>query len=288
MCTPRGGIMTDLTVTRLAENSYYLVSAAATETHDLGWIQAYAPDDGSVTIENVTARTGVLTLAGPRSRELLQAVTRGDVSPEGFPFFRSRELEIGMTPVRALRLSFVGELGFELHHPVEYQRHLYDTILEAGSALGLVDFGYRALESMRLEKCYRLWGADMSADWTPLMAGLERFVDFGKGEFVGREALLREREQGPRRLLACLVVEATRADAHGHEPVFAPDVDGPVAYVASGGFGHRIGKSLALAYLQPEYAVPGTRLSVAILGERRPATVRAQPLYDSANERLLG
>lgn len=286
MCTPNGGIVCDLTVTRLSEDAFYLVSAAATEAHDVGWIRAHAPDDGSVRIENVTARTGVLTLAGPRSRELLQAVTRDDVSREAFPFFRCRELEVGMAPVRALRVSYVGELGFELHHPVEYQRHLYDVLLEAGEPLGLVDFGYRALESLRLEKCYRLWGADLSADWTPLQAGLERFVAFDKGDFLGRDALLAEREEGPRFVLSCLAVDADGADAHGHEPIYAGP-GAPVAYVASGGYGHTLGVSIALAYLPAELAEPATELAVGLLGARRPARVAEQPLYDPTNARLV-
>lgn len=191
-----------------------------------------------------------------------------------------------MAPVRALRVSFVGELGYELHHPVEYQRHLYDLLLEAGEPLGLADFGYRALESLRLEKCYRLWGADLSADWTPLQAGLERFVAFDKGPFVGREALLAERDGGPRSVLSCLVVGEDGADAHGHEPVWAGG-DSPVAYVASGGYGHTLGVSIALAYLPAGLAAPGTELEVGLLGARRPARVAEQPLYDPANERLL-
>ncbi len=287
LCTPKGGIEADVTVTRLAEDRFYVVSAAATETHDLAWIRAHAPDDGSVRVENVTARYGVLTLAGPRSRELLQAVTRADVSREAFPFFRCQELELGMAPVRVLRVSYVGELGFELHHPVEYQRHLYDLVLEAGEPLGVVDFGYRALESMRLEKCYRLWGADMSADWTPLQAGLQRFVAFDKGDFSGREALLREKEAGVPFVLSCIVVDDDGADAHGHEPVFAGH-DRPIAYVASGGYGHTLGVSIALSYLPAEHSRIGTELEVEILGDRRPARVVAQPLYDPENERLLG
>ena len=185
----------------------------------------------------------------------------------------------------ALRVSYVGELGFELHHRVEHLRTLYELLLEAGEPLGLVDFGYRALESLRLEKGYRLWGADMSADYTPLEAGLERFVRFDRGDFVGRDALLRQRERGVERSLACLVVDADGADAHGYEPVLA---DGrAVGYVASGGFGHVLEKSLALAYLPIAHAGPGTELEVEILGERRGSTVAAQPLYDPHNERLL-
>lgn len=286
MCTPKGGIECDLTVTRLAGDRFYVVSAAATETHDLAWIERHLPDDGSVALENLTARLGVLTLAGPRSRELLQALTRADVSREAFPFFRCRELEVGMAPVRALRVSYVGELGYELHHPVEYQRHLYEQLLAAGEPLGLVDFGYRALDSLRLEKCYRLWGADLSADWSPLMAGLDRFVDLEKGEFIGREALLAEHRRGPSFVLSCLVVDGDGADAHGHEPIYAGP-GSPVAYVASGGYGHTLGVSIALAYLRPEHAAIGARLEVELLGERRAAVVSEQPLYDPAGERLL-
>jgi dimethylglycine dehydrogenase len=287
MCTPRGGIECDLTVTRLGADRFYVISAAATETHDLAWIERHVPVDGSVRLDNVTARLGVLTLAGPRSRELLQRLTRADVSREAFPFFTCRELELGMAAARVLRVSYVGELGYELHHPLELQRHLYEAVLEAGDGLGLVDVGYRALESLRLEKAYRLWGADLSADWTPLQAGLGRFVAFDKGEFIGREALLAERESGPRWILSCLVVDDAGADAHGHEPIYAPGAERPVAYVASGGYGHTLERSLALAYLRPEQAEAGTALEVGILGERRPARVVEQPLYDPRAERLL-
>jgi len=287
MLTERGGIQADVTVTLLEDGVYYVVSAAATETHDLAWLEANLPEDGSVAIDNVTARTGVLTLAGPRSRELLQRVSTDDFTNEGFRFFRARRVHVGNAPVLALRVSYVGELGWELHHPLEHQNALYDLLCDAGSDLGLVDFGYRALDSMRLEKAYRLWGADMSADWTPLQAGLERFVAFDKGDFTGREALLRERERGSTHALACLAVEAADADAHGYEPVWAHG-DAPVAYVAAGGYGHTIGKSLAFAYLPLAHAAVGTRLEVTILGERRPATVTEQPLYDPEGTRLLG
>ena len=273
-------------MTRLAEHRFYVVSAAATEAHDFAWIERHLPDDGSVRLENVTARYGVLTLAGPRSRELLRALTDADLSNEAFPFFRAREIEVGAVPVLALRLSYVGELGYELHHPLEYQRRLYELLLEAGEPLGLVDFGYRALDSMRLEKGYRLWGADLSPIYTPLEAGLERFVRFDKGDFVGREALLRQQEEGPRRRLCCLTVETLDADPHGHEPVLAGG--GPIGYVSSGGYGHAVERSIALAYLPVAYAEPDTPLEVEVLGERRPATVVAEPLYDPKNERLLG
>jgi dimethylglycine dehydrogenase len=285
MCTERGGIECDVTVTRLGEDHFYVVSAAATESHDYAWISSHLPDDDSVRLENVTSRYGVLTLAGPRSREVLQSLTDLDCSRKGFRFFRCHDLHVGMAPVRALRLSYVGELGYELHHPIEYQRYLYDLLMEAGAQFEIVDWGYRALDSMRLEKAYRLWGIDMSADWTPLEAGMDRFIAFDKGDFIGRDALLRQRDRGIERSLACLVVDADDADPHGYEPVL--DGNESIGYVSAGGYGHTIEKSIALAYLPTAYADLGTELEVKILGERRRAQVVKAPLYDPKNERLL-
>jgi dimethylglycine dehydrogenase len=286
MCTPKGGIECDVTVTKLAENHYYVVSAAATELHDFEWIARHVPDDGSVTLENVSSSMAVLTLAGPRSRDLLEALTQSDCSNAAFRFFRCRHMRVGMAPVRALRVSFVGELGYELHVSMEYQRHIYDLLMREGEAHGIVDWGYRALDSMRLEKAYRLWSADMSADWTPLEAGMDRFVNFEKGDFIGRDALLRQKENGVDRLLTCMLVDATDADARAFEPVLSDD--NHVGYVASGGYGHRIEKSIAFSYLPTEFTAPGTQLSIEILGDRRRATVVETPLYDPQNERLLG
>jgi dimethylglycine dehydrogenase len=281
MLTPKGGIECDLTVSLLKPERYYVVCAAATETHDLAWIERHEPGDGSVQVDNVTADYGVLTLAGPRSRELLQRLSRDDLSREAFPFFRARHIDVAGMDVMALRVSYVGELGFELHHPLELQRVLYDRLWDAGDDLGLVDFGYRALDSLRLEKGYRLWGVDMSADYTPLEAGLERFVAFDKGDFVGRDALL-AREPAIR--LCTLVVDADDADAHGYEPVY---VDGElVSYVMAGGFGHTVGESIALAYLPLEHAHEGNDVELEILGGRRRARVVADAVYDPAGERL--
>jgi dimethylglycine dehydrogenase len=285
-CRPGGGIECDLTVTRVEPDRFYVVSAAATEEHDHAWLQSQLRDeDDEVRLENVTGRYGVLTLAGPRSRELLQKLTDADVSRTALPFFHARELQLGPVPARVLRVSYVGELGFELHHPLEHQPVLYDLVQDAGAMLGLVDFGYRALDSMRLEKAYRLWGVDMSADYTPLEAGLERFVCFDKGDFVGRDALMRQREAGIGRTLACLTIESGGAEAHGYEPVRAGGE--PIGYVAAGGYGHTVERSIALAYLPLEHAAVGTALTVDIVGEPTPALVVPQPLYDPENLRLL-
>jgi len=190
-----------------------------------------------------------------------------------------------MAPVRALRVSYVGELGYELHHPIEYQRHLYDLLMAEGEKYEIVDFGYRSLDAMRLEKAYRLWGVDMSADWTPIQAGLDRFVAFDKGDFIGREALVKERDEGATMGLACLVIETEDRDAHGYEPVRSGGE--VIGYIAAGGYGPVVEKSIALAYLPTEFLEVGTELTVALVGEEFKATVVEQPLYDPKNERLL-
>ena len=284
MCSSSGGVECDVTVTRLGEDRFYIVSAAAGEAHDEAWLETHLPEDGSVRLENVTSRFGVLTLAGPRSRDLLSAVADADCGPQAFSFFSCLPMEVGMAPVRALRVSFVGELGYELHHPIEYQRHIYGQLLEAGLPLGLVDFGYRALDSMRLEKAYRMWGLDLSLDFTPLEAGMDRLVCLDK-DFIGRGRLLDVASNGgPQRRLACLVVDVDGADAHGFEPV--RDGDRLLGYVTSGGYGFRVERSIALSYLPCHYCEPGTELTVEILGNRRTAEVVPVPLYDPANELL--
>jgi dimethylglycine dehydrogenase len=285
MLTERGGIECDLTVTKLDEDRYYLVGAAATEVHDLEWIVRHLPGDGSVSVENLTEARGVLTVAGPRSRELLAAVTPDDVSSEAFPWMSGHTIRIGGAPVFAMRISYVGELGWELHHPVEHLVDIYEALIAAGEPLGLVDFGYRALDSMRMEKAYRLWGADISADFTPHEAGLNMFVKLDKGAFIGREALMRQEEEGISRSLACITVECGDAIPVRSEAIRS--VEGEVVgYVSAAEHGHVVGKVIALAYLPVALAVPGTTLEIGVLGEWRPATVVKAPLFDPSNERL--
>jgi dimethylglycine dehydrogenase len=236
-----------------------------------------------VTIENVTARWGVLILAGPRARDVLGRITDADLSNGAFPWFSAREIQAGSAPVRALRINFVGELGWELHHPAEYQVGLYEALRRAGEDVGLVDFGLRAMDSLRLEKAYRAWGSDINTEVTPLEAGLERFVAFDKGDFIGREALLRQRREGVRKRLATLEVDADDADCWGNEALWAGDRVAGIT--TSGGYGYWLGRSLAVAYLDAELARPGTRLAVEILGDRRPAVVLAEPPFDPENLR---
>ncbi|MHB1434111.1 MAG: GcvT family protein [Streptosporangiaceae bacterium] len=286
MCTERGGIECDLTITRTGADRFYLVSAAATRTHDYEWLREHAPADDSVRIEDRTGRLAVLTIAGPRSREVLQAISDDDFSAAAFPFFTARQVRIEMAPTLALRVSYVGELGWELHLPAEYQRHAYDRIRAAGREYGMIDFGYHALESMRLEKSYLLWGADITPDDTPLEAGLGRFVRTGKGDFIGRAALAGQQADGCARVLRTLRIADPGTYPHGHEAVYR---DGRlVSYVTSGGYGHRVGAGIALAYLPTGAATPGTAVEVAIGGQRRPATVADGPLYDPVGARMRG
>jgi dimethylglycine dehydrogenase len=283
LLTARGTIEGDVTVTRLAPERFLVLSASVAELHDLDWLRRHAPVDGSVTIENVTARWGVLILAGPRARDILGRITDADLSNGAFPWFSAREIQAGSAPVRALRINFVGELGWELHHPVEYQVGLYETLRRAGEDVGLVDFGLRAMDSLRLEKAYRAWSSDINTEVTPLEAGLERFVAFDKGDFIGRAALLRQRREGVRKRLATLEVDADDADCWGNEALWAGDR--VVGITTSGGYGYWLGRSLVVAYLDAELARPGTRLAVEILGDRRPAVVLAEPPFDPENHR---
>jgi 4-methylaminobutanoate oxidase (formaldehyde-forming) len=199
----------------------------------------------------------------------------------------ARDILLGPVPVRALRVTYTGELGWELHHPIEYSRTLYDLLVAAGAGAGLVDIGYRALESLRLEKGYRLWGADIGPLDTPLEAGLERFVAFDKGDFVGRDALLRQRDGGVERRLACLTIDIGSDDdlfPRGGEPIF--DRGSLIGYLRAAHPGHTVGRTIGLAYLTPDGAVAGASLEVEVLGERRTATVVDAPLYDPEGARM--
>jgi dimethylglycine dehydrogenase len=284
LLNPRGTIECDVTVTRLAPERFLVLSAAVAELHDLDWLLRHAPETG-VAIENVTDRWGVLILAGPRAREVLARLSDAELGSAAFPWLAAREITVGHAPVRALRVNFVGELGWELHHPIEYQVGLYQALMDAGRDLGLADFGLRAMDALRLEKGYRVWGADINTEVTPLEAGLERFVAFDKGEFLGRATLLAQRRDGVRKRLATLAVDALDADCHGNEAVLVPASDRVAGITTSGGYAHWLGRSLAVAYLDADQAAVGARLDVEVLGERRPAVVLPEPAFDPENHR---
>jgi dimethylglycine dehydrogenase len=287
MLSPRGGIELDVTITRLESDRFYVVSAAATETRDLDWIERHVPNDGSVVVQNITGAWGVLMLAGPRAREILGSLTDADLSSAAFPFMSARDIRVGPVPVRALRVTYTGELGWELHHPIEWSRALDALLVDAGAAAGLADVGYRALDSLRLEKGYRFWGVDIGPQDTPLEAGLERFVAFDKGDFIGREQLLRQRAEGVTRHLSCVTIDLSIDDdlfPRGGEPVYS--TAGLVGYLRAAHPGHAVGRTIGLAYLPRDHSTPGSPLEVEILGERRSASVVAAPLYDPEGGRM--
>jgi dimethylglycine dehydrogenase len=284
-CAPSGGIVTEMTLTGFTPERYWLISAAAGERHDEHWLREHLPAGGAVQIENLSARYGTLIIVGPKSRELLAPLTSADLSNAAFPWLSMRAIDIGYTQATALRVNYMGELGWELHIPVEHLLSVYELLWEAGKHLGISDFGLYAMDSLRLEKCYRSWKADLTTEYTPFMASLDRFVKLDKaGGFIGQEALRREAVAGPRERFVPLIVDAADADAAAVSIVYRGDE--VVGLVTSGGYGYRLKCSIALAYVRTDLAVPGTELEVEILGERRRAVVGREPLYDPDNARL--
>jgi 4-methylaminobutanoate oxidase (formaldehyde-forming) len=284
MLDERGGIECDLTVTRLEPDRFMLITGAAFGTHDLGWIRAHLPDDGSVYARDITSSLCATGLWGPRARDILQSVSDDDVSNEAFPYMTARHIAVGAVPALALRVTYVGELGWEIYAPTEYGHLLWATLWEAGQPFGVVAGGYRAIDSMRLEKGYRYWSADIHSEYTPYEAGLGFAVRLRKGPFLGREALLRARERLLSRKLCCLVLADGSAVVFGNEAIL--DGDRPVARITSGGYGYSVRRSIAYGYLPVEYAEPGTDLDILWFGERIPATVTREPLYDPNNSKI--
>jgi dimethylglycine dehydrogenase len=285
--TPRGGIRSEFTLTRIERELFYVVSAGAAERYDSDYLRKSLPADGSVRLSNVTGARGCFVLAGPRSRAVLAKLTTTALDNSAFPWLGARVIEVGLaTNVYALRVNFVGALGWELHFPIEYAHHVFDALFEAGAEFGIGMVGMRAMESMRLEKSYRMWGTDMTRDYTPFEAGLDRFVRMEKPDFIGKRALAEQRSRGvPNRFATFEVHGVIDADPLGNEPLFAPR--GPmVGRTTSGYFGHTLEKSLAIGYVKPEFAAVGTELEIEILGERKRATVLPDSPYDPENRAL--
>jgi sarcosine dehydrogenase len=252
LCNERGGIEADLTFARLDDNRFYMVTGSAFGVRDMGWISKHLPTDGSVAVHELTSARATINLAGPLSRQILEKVADGDVSNETFPYMTARELRIGFAPVLALRVTYLGELGYELHLPTEYGAHVYELLWAAGRDFGLADAGYRAIDSLRLEKRYLYWGSDITPDYTPYEAGLGFAVSLKKqSDFIGRMALEKAKAAGPRRKLVTLLVDAD-VQLYGGEAIRR---DGKVLGVtSSAGWGHTIGKAIALGYVPAEQA----------------------------------
>ncbi|TMD87946.1 MAG: FAD-dependent oxidoreductase [Chloroflexi bacterium] len=283
MLNDAGGIECDFTITRLAEDRFRIVTGTAFGQHDLFWIRDHISDDGSVQVEDVTSSLACIGLWGPAARTILQPLTTTDISNKSFPYMTSQQLAVGSVPCLALRVTYVGELGWELYCPSEFGLRLWDTIWEPGQSQGLTAGGYKAVDSMRLEKGYRVWGADIGPEVNPYDAGLGFCVKLDKGDFIGRDALVKAREAPSSTRLACLVLDDPRSVALGSEPVrIAGDVTGRVT---SGGYGYTVGKSIAYAYV-PASAIIGTALEVEIFGTWVPGHVSDEPLYDPTGQRV--
>ncbi len=290
-CADDGGVWSEMTLTRLAEEHYLLISGAAAKWHDHQWLHEHLPEGSAIELTDVSDDYGTLVVAGPRSRDVLQPMTHTDLSNESFRWLTCQSMSLAGIEVRALRVNFVGELGWELHVRQEHQLALYDALQEAGSAFGLQDFGMYAMESMRLEKSYRAWKVDLDHEYSPLRSALDRFVDLAKPAFKGREALVAEAANDLPDVFATLVLDGDQdssiidnTDALYGCPVL---VDGEiVGYTTSGGYGHRTSKSIALGYVSPEFSLEGTRVEVNVLGNLRVAHVVGESPYDPENKAL--
>ena len=281
MLNSRGGIECDFTVTRLEAERFLIVTGTAFGRHDLSWIASHTPSDGSVAVRDITASMACYGLWGPRARDILMSVTSDDLA---FGYMQARFITVGDVPCWALRVTYVGETGWELYPTAEFGVRLWDTLIAAGSSFGLVPGGYRAIDSMRLEKGYRAWGSDITSETDPYSSGLGFAVRTNK-DFIGRSAL--PDIAGGDQRLCCLVLSDPRSVALGNEPVSLANGD-IVGRVSSGGLGYSLGVSIAYAWLPAAAAIAGTAVSVEVFGIIVPAEVRGDPLYDPSGTRLRG
>jgi dimethylglycine dehydrogenase len=283
MLNERGKLIGDFTLCRLSAQRVFLICTYAAEVYYRRWFERHPPPAG-VTVRACAMEYVGLSVAGPRSRALLQGVTRADLSSAAFPFLSFRELDVGMIPALVGRISFTGDLGYEIWVTSDYQRALYDLLSEAGQAHGIRLFGGRALNAMRIEKSFGSWAREYRPIYGPYEAGLGRFVDLAKGDFVGRAAALEEKESGGALRLATFTVDAADADAIGDEPIWH---DGKVVgWVTSGAYGHRVQRSLALGYIPAALALAADGFEIEIIGERRKAKRQAGAVFDPDGSRM--
>ena len=285
MLTTLGGIECEIAITRLADDRYFLTSAIVAQQHDLDWMVQHVEIGEDVSIEDVTDGLGMLAIAGPKSRDLLSKLTDTALDNENFRWLTGQEIKVGGIEVIALRVSYVGELGWELYHPMDSMGLLCSQLEQAGEEYGLGWFGSYAVNSMRLEKGYKGWGSELTTEITPIEADIERFVDY-ESSFIGKESVLLRKSEGIQTKLVLVSVDADDADCLGNEP--ALDGDRPMGIVCSGAFGHRTGMSLAYVYVEPQFADAGATFEIPILGVRTTATVLESAPYDPGNLRLRG
>ena len=277
----KGRFLSEFTIDRLSEDSFWLMSAAAAEWHDLDVLTDANPPEG-VTITNLTHDHNALMIAGPNARAVLSAITEYPLDNASFPWLSAREITIAGFAVQAIRLSFTGELGWELHMPMHASVPVYEAIHAAGEAHGLIDFGLLATESMRLEKNYRAWKHDLHTEFTVLEAGLDRFVNLDKN-FRGRDAIVAQRDVGHRKVFTVMTIDNEIAAAHTGAPIMVGDEI--VGVVTGGAYGHHTQTNIAMGYVDPQYAEPGTELSVTVIGQPSAAVVATEPMFDPGHER---
>ena len=313
LCNERGGIEADVTIIRRSEDCFWLITGSGLGVRDRHWIESHlhgildrhinpdrfsneqwtrsgersirpnAPGFDKVELRDITSAYGVINLAGPLARKVLQKVCDEDLSHEAFPFMAARDIRIGYAPALAYRVTYIGELGWELYIPSEYLQYVYEELQQAGEEFGITNIGYRAIDSLRLEKRYLAWGVDITPDYNPFEAGLQFLIDWDKGDFIGAEALAEIRQQGVRQKLVCLALH-NPLPVFGGEAIFCDDK--VVAQTTSGNFGYSIGKSLVLGYL-PVDVLDRSDFGVEAFGERTPASIVKGAIYDPKREKIL-
>ena len=282
LCNERGGIEADVTVIRRCENCFWLITGSGFGVRDRHWIESNLKQD--VEIRDITSAHGVINLAGPLARKVLEAVCDADLSHEAFGFMTAQDICIGYAPALAFRVTYIGELGWELYIPSEYMQYVYEILQEAGKEFGITNIGYRAIDSLRMEKKYLAWGVDITPDYNPCEAGLQFLIDWNKGDFLGRDALAKIRDKGVQQKLVCLVLEDP-LPVFGGEAIF---VNGEaVAQSTSGNFGYTIGKSLVLVYL-PVAHMDARSFTIDAFGKRSSATLIKGCAYDPGRQKILG
>ncbi len=285
MLTTLGGIETEMTITRLAPDRFYVNSAIVGQQHDFDWLTFHILEGEDVSVVDVTDQTGILAVTGPHSREVLAGLTEADLSNEAFRWLTGQEIEVAGVPCIALRVSYVGELGWELHMPLERLVEAYEAIHKSGAPHGIVDFGSRAMNVMRLEKAYKAFGSELTTEITPVEARLGRFVDY-RGTFQGKQATVARRDQTEPLTMVLVYAELDEGDADclGNEPTY--DGDRIMGITTSGTWAHSVGRSILFAYVDPEFEAPGSTFEVDVMNRRRAATVLAEAVWDPRNERL--
>ena len=285
MLSPRGRIIGDFTISRLEPEKFQLIASYSAQAFHMRWFERHLPEKG-VEIRNMSLRRLGFQIAGPKARELLSRVADTDVSNAAFPFLTVRRMEVGLAPAIVQRVTYTGDLGYEIYVPARFQVALYDALTDAGRDLGLAPFGMRAMMSLRLEKSFGAWLREFKPDYTPAETGLDRFISFKKNDFIGRDAAMAEKQTPPKRRLCTLIVDAADADVWGDEPIWRGGK--VVGFVTSGGYAHFAKASVALGLVPVEMIEEGAEFDIEILGDLRPARLIAEPLFDPEGARMRG